>query len=141
MSETVAESMTALSGNNVVFSEEGGGSAQVRHICLFGACPENFENYRDDARRVIRVITGDGVKEGDEDLVVGMGLNAMGVNTFLAALAYEVCEQNYQCNIPHGVTCQYCDKDLRKNASREEKEQRDCEECPGSPHHQDNIEE
>ena len=100
MSETEAPAtMAALSGKNVVFNDEYD-IAQVRSILLFGVDPHNFEFYREDARRVIRLITGDGLQEDDEEMVAGMSLNAMGVNTFLAALAYEVCEKNYQCNIP-----------------------------------------
>jgi hypothetical protein len=124
-----AEGMDALSGSNVIFCEAQG-IAQVRAIHLFGVCPENFEFYRKDARALIRVITGEGATlEEDQETVGVMALNAMGVNTFLAALAYEVCEQNYQCNIPHGASCQYCGKELHKNASRDAIEDRDCGEC------------
>jgi len=129
------EGMEALSGSNVQFSNEQGGAARVNHIFLFGVNPEHFEHYRNDARAMIRVVTGEGANlEEDQEHVGTMALNAMGVNTFLAALAYEVCEMNYQCNIPHGVKCQYCGVDIRKNASREELAARDCEECKDSPY-------
>lgn len=66
------------------------GHANVRQIPIF--TPENFDTYREEARKVIKVIKGESSQE--EALELGeFGYNAMGCNTFLAALAYEILEQ------------------------------------------------
>lgn len=50
--------------------------------------PENFEDYQADARNLIAVLKGE--REGDLDKIAEAGLNAIGLDTFLAALAYEI---------------------------------------------------
>jgi len=54
--------------------------------------PQNFHNYREDARVLLRVIQGNCTK--DEVLALPeLSYNAMGCNSFLAALAYEILEK------------------------------------------------
>ena len=51
--------------------------------------PENFDAYREDARRVIRVLKGE--PEGDDlEILPELGLNAVGLDVFMAAMAYEL---------------------------------------------------
>jgi hypothetical protein len=55
---------------------------------------EDLESYRDDARRVIRIVMGAGTQDDLDDLSTA-GLNAMGVCNLFAALALEV-DDGYQ---------------------------------------------
>lgn len=129
--EAVQETLAALSGTFVKFEEHTAlGLFGQAHMITFGLTPRSFERYRDDARVLIRVVKGEGATlEDDRVRVARMELNSMGVSNLLVALAYEIAENGYQNDIPHGVACQYCDKALRKHASREEIEDRDCGEC------------
>lgn len=132
MSETkTVETIADLSGTFVKFEEHPvlGLFGQAR-LLTFGLSPRSFEGYRDDARALVRVIKGEGATlEDDRKQVARMALNSMGVSNFLVALAYEISEKGYQNEIPHGASCQYCSKELRKNASSDEIQDRDCGEC------------
>jgi hypothetical protein len=80
-------------GHSVHFSEPTGnvtiGSAKVRHIPIYS--PRHFDNYREEARLVMKVLKGECSKE--EALTLPeFSYNACGLNTFLAALAYEILE-------------------------------------------------
>ena len=123
--KTVAD----LSGTFVKFEESAiGGLAHVTNIPLFLRDPNSFEGYREDARRVIRVLIDGGTKE-DLNRINGTQLNAMGINNFLAAMAVEIMDQMYQCNLPKPEkTCRYCNvgiEDPDSNAWDSE----DCGEC------------
>lgn len=50
--------------------------------------PDNFDVYREDAHNLILVLKGE--REGDLSAVAELGLNAMGLDVFLAAFAYEL---------------------------------------------------
>jgi len=60
----------------------------------FGLEGQSLENFKDDARRVIRVVMGAGT-ESDLDLLAATDLNAMGVCNLFAAMAFEV-DRGYQ---------------------------------------------
>jgi len=125
------ETLADLSGTFVKFEEHPilGVSGQAR-LLTFGLHPESFERYRDDARALIRVIKNEGASlEEDRKRTLRLELNSMGVSNLLVALAYEISEKGYQNEIPHGASCQYCGEELRKNASREAIEGRDCGSC------------
>ena len=54
--------------------------------------PSSFDDYREDARKVLKVLRGE-CNQDDALELPEFGYNAMGCNTFLAALAYEIFEQ------------------------------------------------
>jgi len=53
--------------------------------------PELFDSYREDARKLLRVVQGDCTPE-EAQSIAELGYNALGVNNLLAALLYEVLE-------------------------------------------------
>jgi hypothetical protein len=123
------ESITELSGTFVQFKEAGlGGVASIRMIPLFLNTPEHFEGYLEDARRVIRVLIDGGTKE-DLHRINQTQLNAMGINNFLAAMAVEIMDRNYHCNLPKPeVVCRYCDEKI-ENPSDYQERSKDCGSC------------
>lgn len=82
-------------GTFVTFDQPGDGVTIGRcHIKLPVPVysPYSFDDYRKEARMVLRVLKGE--SKDDEHLrLPEFGYNAMGCNTFLAALAYEILEQ------------------------------------------------
>lgn len=93
----MSESLTDLNGTFVKFVDSPA-HAQAVFIPLYLNSVEHFAGYREDARKVIRVIMGETTEEEALELPE-MGLNAMGVNNFLAAFAYEVLDAMYQCEL------------------------------------------
>lgn len=67
------------------------GRAELGSVPLYLTKLEHFEDYRADARRILRVISGN--PQGDDlEILPQMGLNAMGISNLLAALAFEISE-------------------------------------------------
>jgi len=54
--------------------------------------PATFDDYREEAQCVIRLLTGES-KPDDAKRVAGASYNRMGLDTFLAALTYELMKQ------------------------------------------------
>lgn len=54
--------------------------------------PEHFSDYQKDAQRIIRVVKGEPLGD-DLQMLPEMGLNAIGLDNLLAALAYEILEK------------------------------------------------
>ena len=65
--------------------------ASIDFPFLLALTPEQFEEYRRDAQRVIRVLTGE--PQGDDvEILPELGYNRMGLDHFIVALAYELLE-------------------------------------------------
>lgn len=82
-------------GKFVQFTEPGdgftAGLASIKGpITIYS--PHSFECYREEARKVIRVLKGEGVDDEHLDLPE-FGYNALGLNSFLAALAFEILDE------------------------------------------------
>lgn len=52
--------------------------------------PDSFENYQADAKNLVLVLKGE--REGDLSAVAEAGLNDIGLQNLLVALAYEILE-------------------------------------------------
>lgn len=83
--------------NWVKFKEPQSGSgftatgARIEYPFQLILSPEQFEEYRRDAQRVIRVLKGE--PQGDDvEILPELGYNRMGLDNFLVALAYELLE-------------------------------------------------
>jgi len=86
--------ITLPEGKFVTFSKNDNETIARAHV---GApitiiSPQHFEDYRAEARMVIKVLKGECSPEEAQELAE-FSYNAMGLNSFLAALAYEILDQ------------------------------------------------